>query len=36
MPLGLQIVAKPWNDHVALALARFVEERSGGWKRPNL
>ncbi len=33
LPLGVQIVARPWCDHVALAAARVVEQALGGWKR---
>ncbi|HEY0943702.1 MAG TPA: amidase family protein, partial [Opitutaceae bacterium] len=34
LPIGVQIVAKPWRDDVALAVARFVETKTGGWKAP--
>ena len=33
LPLGVQIVARQWSDHVALAAARVIEQASGGWKR---
>jgi amidase len=33
LPLGVQIVARQWCDHVALAAARVVEQALGGWKR---
>jgi amidase len=36
MPIGVQIVARPWDDHVALAVARQVELFSGGWQPPPL
>ena len=36
LPLGVQIVARPWCDHVALAAARVVERALGGWRRPPI
>ena len=36
MPIGVQIVAKPWCEHVALAAARTIERALGGWKRAPL
>ncbi len=33
MPVGVQLVAKPWCEHVALAAARTLERALGGWKR---
>lgn len=32
LPIGVQVVAKPWCDHVALAVAKKLEEHFGGWK----
>ncbi len=32
LPIGVQLVAGPWREDVALALAAKVEERSGGWQ----
>ena len=34
LPLGVQIVARPWQDHVALAGAACVEAALGGWRPP--
>ena len=34
LPLGVQLVARPWREDVALALARAVEAALGGWQRP--
>jgi amidase len=34
LPLGVQIVARPWHDHVALAAAVCVETALGGWRPP--
>jgi amidase len=33
LPIGVQIVAQPWREDVALALARHVETAIGGWQR---
>ncbi len=32
MPIGVQIVARPWCEHVALACGRIVEQTLGGWR----
>lgn len=34
MPLGLQIVAGPYNDHVTIAVAQELEQAFGGWVPP--
>jgi amidase len=36
LPIGLQVVARPWREDVALAVAQHLETVSGGWQRPNL
>ena len=36
LPIGVQVVARPWREDVALALASVVEQGSGGWQRPEL
>ena len=36
LPIGVQLVAKPWREDVALAAARVVEAASGGWQSPGL
>ena len=36
LPIGVQLVAPPWREDVALAGARVVEAASGGWRPPNL
>jgi amidase len=36
MPVGVQIVARAWHDHVALAAAMRIEEALGGWAAPAL
>jgi amidase len=34
LPIGVQIVAKPWREDVSLAVAKYLESRSGGWQQP--
>jgi amidase len=34
LPIGVQVVAGPWQEHLALACAAVVETASGGWVRP--
>ena len=36
LPIGVQIVSKPWREDVSLAIALDLEKISGGWKKPNL
>ncbi|MDQ3256934.1 MAG: amidase [Acidobacteriota bacterium] len=35
LPIGVQIVARPDAEYVALAAARVIEEALGGWQRPR-
>jgi Asp-tRNA(Asn)/Glu-tRNA(Gln) amidotransferase A subunit family amidase len=30
----VQVVAHPWHDHVALAVAAVLERELGGWMPP--
>ncbi len=34
LPIGVQVVAGPWQDHVALAAAGLIERAMGGWQPP--
>ncbi len=34
LPIGVQLVARPWHDHVALAAAAYLEQAFGGWETP--
>jgi amidase len=34
LPIGVQLVARPWREDVALALAERVEHVLGGWQAP--
>jgi amidase len=36
LPIGVQIAARPWQEHVALAIARRLEEALGGWQNPPI
>ena len=36
LPIGVQVVARPWRDDVALAVIKFIESAFGGWQRPPL
>jgi amidase len=36
LPIGVQLVAPPWREDVALAGALVVEAASGGWQRPPI
>jgi amidase len=33
LPIGVQIVARPWNDHHALAAARRIQDTLGGYQK---
>ena len=35
MPVGVQIVARPWRADVALAVAQLIERECGGWQPPE-
>ena len=34
LPIGVQVVARPWREDVALALANRLEQDFGGWTMP--
>jgi len=36
LPIGVQLVAPPWREDVALASAKVVESASGGWQPPPI
>jgi amidase len=36
LPIGIQIVGRPWRDDVVLALAAFLEKQLGGWQPPAI
>lgn len=35
LPLGVQLVAAAYNDHLTLAVARYLEKAFGGWVLPG-
>ena len=35
MPVGVQIVAPPWREDIAITLGQIVEHETGGYRRPN-
>jgi amidase len=36
LPIGVQIISRPWREDIALAIARHLEQTLGGWRRPPL
>jgi amidase len=36
LPIGVQLIARPWREDVALALATHLEQALGSFPRPNL
>jgi len=36
LPIGVQVVARPWREDAALAVAQHIETALGGWQRPPL
>lgn len=34
LPIGVQVVAAPWREDLCLAVASYLESKSGGWQRP--
>jgi amidase len=36
LPVGVQIVGKPFQEHVVLAVARFLEQEFGGFVAPEI
>jgi amidase len=36
LPVGVQVVAAPWREDIALALAQRIENLMGGYRRPPL
>ena len=36
LPIGVQIVTRPWREDVALAVAQCLETALGGWAPPPL
>lgn len=36
LPIGVQIVGQPFQDHKVLAVAEYLEEQLGGWQAPPI
>ncbi|MGZ3647024.1 MAG: amidase [Ktedonobacteraceae bacterium] len=36
LPIGVQVVARPWCEDIALAVALHLETALGGWQRPDI
>ena len=36
MPIGVQVVGRPWREDVCLAIAKQLETIFGGWKKPQI
>lgn len=36
LPIGVQVITKHWNEHIALAVAKVIETELGGWQPPPL
>ncbi len=36
LPIGVQVVARPWREDVVLGVAKRIEAALGGWQRPPL
>jgi amidase len=36
LPIGVQVVAAPWREDLCIAVASYLETRSGGWKKPPI
>lgn len=36
LPIGVQLVARPWRDDIVLAAAQYIETNLGGWKSPPI
>jgi amidase len=36
LPIGVQVIAKPWREDLCLAVAAYLETKSGGWQKPPI
>ena len=36
LPIGVQVIARPWREDVSLALALLLESALGGWQKPAI
>jgi fatty acid amide hydrolase 2 len=35
LPIGVQVIAAPFNDHLTIAVANEIEKQFGGWVSPS-
>jgi amidase len=36
LPIGVQVIAAPWREDLSLAVASYLESKSGGWQKPPI
>ncbi len=36
LPIGVQVITRPWREDVSLAVAAFLESALGGWQKPPI
>ena len=36
LPIGVQVVSRPWREDVSLSVAAFLESALGGWQKPPI
>jgi Asp-tRNA(Asn)/Glu-tRNA(Gln) amidotransferase A subunit family amidase len=36
LPIGVQVVGRPWEDEAVLAVAQMIEETCGGYRKPPI
>ena len=36
LPIGVQVVARPWDELTALDVARIIEQSRGSWQAPAM
>ena len=36
LPIGVQVISRPWREDVSLAVAGWLESALGGWQRPPI
>jgi len=36
LPIGVQVVGRPWEEEVVLAVAAEIERECGGFRRPPI
>lgn len=36
LPIGVQVVGRPWHEDTVLAVAHYIEKTGGGWQPPPL